>query len=224
MIKLFNPIEQAKNAEEIVMSEGCRKYYRFRYARYYGGIITADAVGCNLLCYYCWNRNRNLEPEKHGMFFSPKEVAEELTELANKHNVDLYRISGAEPVLGNKSMEHLVEVIKMIPNGQWIIETNGIMLGQMPELCDLLYLSNLPIAVRVSIKGWDMPSFEQVTGAEGRFWHLQIEALRNLKEREIVAYPAVMYDLFRETGIQKIAKKLEISMDEIELEYLEVRK
>lgn len=31
-----------------------RKYYRFRPARWYGGIVTADAVGCGLICKFCW--------------------------------------------------------------------------------------------------------------------------------------------------------------------------
>ena len=45
----FDPLERASQIEALVMKDNARKYYRFRYARFYGGICTADAVGCNLL-------------------------------------------------------------------------------------------------------------------------------------------------------------------------------
>ena len=72
----FDPVKRAKDVEKIVMSNDKRKYYRFRYTRYYGGIVTADTVGCNLLCAYCWNYFKNLCPERYGEYYSPKEVAE----------------------------------------------------------------------------------------------------------------------------------------------------
>ena len=49
-MKSFDPLERASQIEALVMKDNARKYYRFRYARFYGGICTADAVGCNLLC------------------------------------------------------------------------------------------------------------------------------------------------------------------------------
>lgn len=54
MQKPFDPFERASEVEKIVMQGSRRKYYRFRYSRHYGGIVTADAVGCNILCAYCW--------------------------------------------------------------------------------------------------------------------------------------------------------------------------
>ncbi|HPJ84251.1 MAG TPA: hypothetical protein PLM24_04455 [Methanothrix sp.] len=54
-MKPFDPFEGASEIETIVMDGIRRKYYRFRYSRHYGGILTADAVGCNILCAYCWN-------------------------------------------------------------------------------------------------------------------------------------------------------------------------
>ncbi|MGC9115604.1 MAG: hypothetical protein ACP5HH_06350 [Fervidicoccaceae archaeon] len=48
----YDPIALGKIIEEVVTRrEGgslYRKYYRFRGGRWYGGIATADAVGCNL--------------------------------------------------------------------------------------------------------------------------------------------------------------------------------
>ena len=41
----FDPFVRASEVEKIVMEGSRRKYYRFRYSRHYGGIVTADAVG-----------------------------------------------------------------------------------------------------------------------------------------------------------------------------------
>ena len=59
----FDPIQRSREVEQIVMKGDKRRYYRFRFAKFYGGIITADALGCNLLCAYCWNYSRNLNPQ-----------------------------------------------------------------------------------------------------------------------------------------------------------------
>ena len=51
-MKPFDPFERALEIEKMVMDGRRRKCYRFRYSRHYGGIVTADAVGCNILCAY----------------------------------------------------------------------------------------------------------------------------------------------------------------------------
>ena len=215
----FNPVKRAQEIEKIVMKGESRKYYRFRYSRYYGGIVTADTVGCDLLCAYCWNYFKNLRPEKHGEFYLPEEVAEKLLTISGKKNTNLFRISGAEPVLGKKSMEHFVKVIKLI-SSQFILETNGVILGHMSELVELL--KGLNVAVRVTVKGWDERSFEMITGSEGKYFKYQIAALEGLVERKITAWPAVMYDVFRNEGVAKLKKRLKgIRVKRIESEYLE---
>jgi len=42
----------AEKVREIVGSGDKRKYYRFRPASFYGGIATADCVGCCLKCLF----------------------------------------------------------------------------------------------------------------------------------------------------------------------------
>ena len=218
-MRLFNPAERAKEIEKIVMKGESRKYYRFRYFRYYGGIVTADTVGCNLLCAYCWNYFKNLRPEKYGKFYTPEEVAEKLVRISRKKNVNLFRISGAESVLGKKSMEHLVRVIELV-GSEFILETNGVILGYVPELADLL--KDLDVAVRITIKGWDERSYEMITGAEGKYFRYQIAALGGLIKRKIVAWPAVMSDVFGEEGVRELREKLKgIEVERIEFEYLE---
>ena len=47
---MYDPIDVAKKVEEIVVRGALKKYYRFRPTGFYGGIVTADTVGCNLRC------------------------------------------------------------------------------------------------------------------------------------------------------------------------------
>jgi len=111
----FDPIKRARAVEEAVMQGLARKYYRFRPARYYGGIATADLVGCPFLCAYCWNYGRNLHPEMtRDRYYSPQEVANRLLVIVKKKGFNKVRLSGAEPILGEQSFEHLYQVLNDI--------------------------------------------------------------------------------------------------------------
>jgi len=185
----FDPIKHSLDVEKVVMLGDSRRYYRFRYAKFYGGIVTADAVGCNLLCAYCWNYSRNLEPSNAGAFYSPGEVATRLRAIAEKRDCDQYRISGAEPILGTGSMSHLVDVIRRI-DGSFIVETNGLMLGYDKSLIDAL--SPLPVHVRLCIKAHSSLDFEKITGARAEYFSYQIKAAENLRDARINHSIAVM--------------------------------
>jgi len=52
---MIDPIALAERLQELIGSAEKRKYYRFRPAPYYGGIATADCVGCCLRCLFCWS-------------------------------------------------------------------------------------------------------------------------------------------------------------------------
>ena len=214
----FNPIERAKEVENIVCKDNKRKYYRFRYSRYYAGIVTADSVGCCLLCAYCWNYFKNLNPEKFGKFYSAKEVCEKLIEISNKKNCKKFRISGAEPILGEKSFNHLIEILEIMKNyaNEFIIETNGIILGYNEKFIDMLEKFIDFVYVRISIKGYDEKSFEKITGAKGEFFNYQLIALKNLLDKKFFAWPAIMYETFKGK-----LKEFGIKVEEIEIEYLE---
>ena len=215
----FDPIERSSEIENIVMRNSSRRYYRFRHSGHYGGIVTADAVGCNLLCAYCWNYQRNQLPGSYGSYYTPEKVAEKLLKISSKKGISLFRISGAEPVLGRRSMEHLVEIVKLI-DSRFVLETNGLILGHMPELADML--RGLDISVRVAVKGWDERSFERITGALGKAFWYQLTAVSELSRREVDVWPAVMYDIFGKEGLEQIENLLrEIGVSKVEREDLE---
>ncbi|MFQ5722502.1 MAG: radical SAM protein [Candidatus Aminicenantales bacterium] len=221
----FDPVQRAEEAESSVMRGERRLYYRFRPAPYYGGIATADAVGCSFLCAYCWNYYRNLNPWRFKNFYLPQEVASRLINIARRKYFRSFRVSGAEPILGDKSFEHLRRVIEIIfqDNSQsiFILETNGFILGYKPELAEKLRFKNL--YVRVCLKGTDEDSFELITGAKREFFRYPLVALRELQRQGIRAWPALMRDIFSGQEI----KKLEIRLQELgikgklELEFLE---
>jgi uncharacterized Fe-S cluster-containing radical SAM superfamily protein len=223
----FNPIERAEAVENIVMNGKKRKYYRFRFAPYYGGIVTADTIGCCFLCAYCWNYFRNLKPEKFGEFFSPEKVVEKLIKISERKNCNRFRISGAEPILGKESFSHLLRIIELIKEKfekfEFVIETNGLILGYYPELIRNLQPYKSFVFVRISIKGWDENSFEKISGAKKEYFIYPIEALRKLIDDGIMAWPAVMYEIFGDSGLRKIKERLKMEGIEtdVEVEYLE---
>lgn len=222
----FDPLKRSQEVESVVMKGEKRLYYRFRPAPYYGGIATADAVGCPFLCAYCWNYNRNLHPEKYQNFYSPQQVVSKLLSIAVKKSFRLFRISGAEPILGEKSLDHLIEVLEIIHKSRsdslFVLETNGFFLGHRLGLSSRFKpFPNLRI--RVCLKGVDEESFERITGAKKKYFFYPIKALKQLKKSGISAWPALMEDLFSSTDIQKLEKTLDKEGvdSEIELESLE---
>jgi uncharacterized Fe-S cluster-containing radical SAM superfamily protein len=186
----FDPIERSHEIEQIVMCGDKRMYYRFRFAKFYGGVATADTIGCNLLCCYCWNFSRNLNPGKSGVFYSPSQVSGKLLGLAERHSCDQFRISGAEPILGKESAQHLAEVIKHV-DGHFIVETNGVMLGADQSLIEIL--EPLPnIHVRLCIKAHHGLDFEKITGAKADGFACQLMAAESLKKARIEHSIAIM--------------------------------
>jgi len=224
----FDPLERAKAVEELVMDGLARKYYRFRPARYYGGIATADLVGCPFLCAYCWNYARNLHPElSRDRYYSPDEVAKRLLAIMKRKRFNKVRLSGAEPILGQQSFEHLYKVLEGIykanPVCDFILETNGLLIG-----CEERFVQELShferLQVRVSLKGFDEESFEAISGSNRKCFGLPIKGLKDLIRNGINAWPAIMYEIFGPEGIGKISKTLMeygIRPEELEIEYLE---
>lgn len=193
---MFDPTALSEETKNIVAKEEdgtwFRKYYRFRPAHFYGGIATADCVGCNLRCLFCWAWNVVTKPDKAGQFYAPEEVADKLIEIARKHSYKKVRISGNEPTLVK---EHLLAVLDRIPEDiLFILETNGIMIGHDKDYAkDLKAASkNGNLHVRVCLKGSSPEEFGRLTGAVPDAYGLQFKALENLKAAGVDFHPAIM--------------------------------
>ena len=178
---MYDPIDLSKKTEEIVVQNNLKKYYRFRPTGFYGGIATADTVGCNLRCKFCWSGNSVWNAKNTGEFYSPGGVAETLQTIAEKKNYHQLRISGGEPTIGKK---HLIEILENIKSKYlFILETNGILLGYDKRYTEeLSVFENLH--VRVCLKGADSEEFTLFTGAEKGFDY-QIKALEFLKDKQM---------------------------------------
>ncbi|MCD6583512.1 MAG: radical SAM protein [Candidatus Omnitrophica bacterium] len=225
---LLNPLEKAKQVEDLVIRGDKRKYYRFRLAPYYGGIATADVVGCCFQCVYCWNYQRNLNPhQSKGDFYSPTEVAERLIFMAHSKNITKLRITGGEPILGHASFCHLYEILNKINKSKkhfcFILETNGLFLGLEDTFVQQLSeFKNL--YVRVSLKGTNEFNFAKISGVETRFFSLPFKGLRALLKNNIIAWPAIISELFNSQEINEVKRKLKsysINPEDLEIEYLE---
>ncbi|OPY54665.1 MAG: molybdenum cofactor biosynthesis protein A [Methanosaeta sp. PtaU1.Bin060] len=187
----FNPIHRAHEVEALVMQGEARRYYRFRQAPFYGGIITADASGCNILCGYCWNIEKNSSIEKcTDRFYAPAQVATKLRALMAKHGVRQYRISGCEPLLGEASAKHLGAIVSAL-KGRCIIETNGIALGHDPTL--LAHIPKKDVHFRITIKADSAKQFERITGAKASAYKFQLEAIRALEGQKRPYILALMH-------------------------------
>ena len=78
-ISLYDPIKRAEDTARIACRGNRRRYYRFRPARFYGGIGTADCLGCCLSCLFCWSWDKVVRPDRFGTWYSPHRVAGKLT-------------------------------------------------------------------------------------------------------------------------------------------------
>lgn len=178
---LYDPLELSKKVEPLVTRVAGdsveRRYFRFRGGRWYGGIASADTIGCNLRCRFCWSwyfRDRH----DLGFFLNPSEVFKRLADIASKKGYRYLRLTGGEPTL---SRAHLIEILKRAEGSKFlfILETNGILLG-----ADVSYAKELAnfnnVYVRISFKGTNPQEFTNLTGADPKGFELQLRALRNL--------------------------------------------
>lgn len=203
--RTFDPVKRAEDVAAVVCKGDLRKYYRFRPARFYGGIATSDCVGCCLRCIFCWSWNQVVQPECFGQLYSPRDVAGRLIKIAREKSYRRMRISGNEPTIGR---DHLIRVLEHIPKDMlFILETNGILIGH-----DKTYAEDLAgfhnVYVRVSIKGCTNEQFSLLTGADSRGFDLQIQAVENLYRAGVRVQPAVMVSFSSLEDIQALQSRL----------------
>ncbi len=201
----FDPLEKAKMAAKAVCRGDHRKYYRFRPAKFYGGIATADCLGCCLRCKFCWSWPKVISPGRYGRLYSPGQVSAKLTNIALKKGFHHIRISGNEPTIARV---HLIKVLELLPkNLLFILETNGILLGHDTSYAeDLARFANL--YVRVSLKGCNEAEFSALSGASSNGFYLQVQALENLVRADVKTHPAVMISFSTPDTIAVMRKQL----------------
>lgn len=217
---MYDPLKQAEEVVRLVCRNHRRRYYRFRPARFYGGIATGDCVGCCLRCIFCWSWPQVTHPEAFGRFYPPSEVARQLVGIARRKSFRRVRISGNEPTL---CREHLIQVLELIPEDLlFILETNGILIGADETYArDLARFTNL--YVRVSFKGATEEEFSLLTGAEPQSFSLQLAGVEHLFRAGVPVQPAVMSSFSPPEHIRSLQERLgEIhsKLKEVEIEEL----
>ena len=202
---MYDPLELSRQMAKIVCHGPARKYYRFRPARFYGGIATADCLGCNLRCAFCWAWEQLHQVQKLGQFYGPTEVAARLTAIARKKGFSQVRLSGNEPTLG---MTHLLEVLSHLPKElAFILETNGIILGVEAQWAK--ELAPFPqVFARVSLKGCTPEEFSHLTGAVPEGFALQLKALEHLLSAGVDCHAAVMVSFSPVESRERLRQRL----------------
>ena len=187
----FDPLELAKQTEQIVCDGTHRKYTKFSCTRMYGGIATGYACGCCLRCIFCWVHLSRDFPEKYGYFKSPEEVFGELNRIAHRKKVDQLRISGSEPTLAKSHLLRLLELVERSAFRLFILETNGILLGADSEYAEEVARFR-KVHTRVALKAGTSEAFTQKTGAKPDFFELPFHGIRNLLDAGASCHVAAM--------------------------------
>jgi len=215
---MYDPLELSKKIEKIVIENNLKKYYRFRPTGFYGGIATADTVGCNLRCKFCWSSNSVWNTTNTGEFHSAEEVANTLQNIADKKGYHQLRISGGEPTIGK---QHLINVLENIKTTYaFILETNGILLGYDKKYVeDLSVFDNLH--VRVCLKGLDSEEFSLFTGAEKGFEY-QLKALQYLRDKQM-NFNIAFVSMHQEKKQDFFQRLIEMNLDKVMIEEEEIK-
>lgn len=207
----YDSIQRHLAIEKLVTRPGSegqeKKYYRFRPARWYGGIVTADCAGCGLLCRFCWVRDSvMLHPAETGRFYTPEQVAENLAALAGKCGFNQLRVSGGEPTIGKAHLLKLLDLLKD-KGFSFILETNGIPIGY-----DENYARDLArydfVHARVSLKGCTNQEFSVLTGANPGGFELQLRSLEKLTKAGVKCHPSVMVSFSNEENLRNLEQRL----------------
>jgi uncharacterized Fe-S cluster-containing radical SAM superfamily protein len=202
---MYDPLELGRQTARMVCRGTARKYYRFRPARFYGGIATADCLGCNLRCAFCWAWTQLHRVQKLGQFYEAQVVAERLAAIARGKGFSQVRLSGNEPTLG---MTHLLEVLRYLPQElAFILETNGIILGAEAQWAKELAVFP-QVFVRVSLKGCTPEEFSHLTGAVPEGFALQLQALEHLLAAGIDCHAAVMVSFSPVEARERLRQRL----------------
>ena len=183
---LIDPIALSQKTESLVMQGNKRKYFRFGTTPdYKTGIATAYAAGCNLRCVFCGAHETRDDPGLAKDFYAPEDVFRILSDIiATKPRIDKMRITDGEPTIGFRHLLELIELVEKSGNNLFVLETNGLLLGNEPD-----YIKELSrfkkLFVRVSLKAGTPEGFSTKTGMIPEAFDLPFEAIRKLREHRI---------------------------------------
>jgi len=227
-LPLYDSVARHEAIEKLVVHNRSddvqeRRYWRFRTDRWYGGIVTADAVGCGLLCKYCWVSDAVMfQPAETGRFYTPDDVAKILADLAKRKGIEQLRVSGGEPTIGRR---HLLQLLDHLEERglNFVLETNGILIGNDQKYAEDLAKHEFT-HVRVSLKGCNENQFATLTGAQPKGFKLQLRALENLVLANVKCHPAVMISFSTKQSLKQLTDRLRrispIVAEELEIEEL----
>jgi uncharacterized Fe-S cluster-containing radical SAM superfamily protein len=220
----FDPLELARQTEEVVCQANRRKYTKFYCTGVYGGIATGYACGCCLRCIFCWVERSRDFPEKYGVFKSPEEVFSQLSHVARKSGVNKLRISGGEPTLGKS---HLIDLLHKVENSSFhlfILETNGILIGADPDYAKQITRFR-KAHTRVSLKAGTPEAFTKKTGAKSEGFDLPFQGIVNLLKAgasfhvaAMTADPRIVTNKERQSLIEKLKSIHPALVDNLEEE------
>jgi uncharacterized Fe-S cluster-containing radical SAM superfamily protein len=205
-----------------VCKDDKRKYYRFRADRFYGGIATADCMGCNMDCTFCWSYRTRIHPERFGDFYTPEEVAIRLVDIAHENGFRGVRISGNEPTLYKNHLLGVIGVVERLDQDlTFILETNGIKIGEDDKYAeDLARFRN--IHVRISFKTGKPENFEIITNRPKEWFELQIKAVESLYRKGVSFHPAIVSDYTDDYLIDRLSRISPEIAERIEYESLKI--
>jgi uncharacterized Fe-S cluster-containing radical SAM superfamily protein len=210
----MHPVERGHQLEKIVANGDNKKYYRFRPAPFYGGIATADCVGCPLMCVFCWSGFPRDHPDKAGRWYTSQQVLDQLEKIARKRGYSQLRVSGNEPTIGQDHLLRLLEKVDKKPY-QFILETSGVLIDD--KYAELLSrFRNLH--VRVSLKGTCEEEFHLLTSSPPEGFRLQLRALKALVDHNVSCHPAVMVSFSPPENIRELEERLVFISPEFYLE------
>lgn len=211
---MYSLEERVQAVEKIVVNGDKKKYYRFRPAPFYGGIATADCVGCPLTCVFCWSGFPRDHPREAGKWYTPHKVFAELDRAARKRGYTQLRVSGNEPTVGR---EHLVQLLEMVDKTSYlfILETSGVLINS--DYADTLsQFKN--VHVRVSLKGACEEEFAALTQSPPEGFRLQLNALKTLKDYNVSCHPAVMTSFSLPEHVRELKERLSYISSEFYVE------
>ena len=188
--KGYDPLWLTTIIEKHVAQGVKRKYYRFRPARFYGGIATGDVVGCNLRCVFCWTGRARDDP-RQGFWTDAYTAYRRLSKIALTHKYRFVRLSGGEPTIGFEHLARLLDYFEEDSRFIFILETNGILIGARREYARILSRYSI-LHVRVSIKACNSTWFHKLTGAKPTAFRYQVTALKNLLDYGVSVHAAIV--------------------------------